>query len=237
MLTADLGRLGVRAGERVLDLGCGGGRHAFEALRRGAAAVALDADAADLKDTATVLRAMGEEGEAPAGAVGVAVNGSGLDLPFPDRCFDRVVAAEVLEHVVPDRRVLAELHRVLRPGGTLAVTVPRWFPELVNWALSDEYHTVPGGHVRIYRRRVLVDRLRRAGFRPVGGHHAHALHAPYWWLRCAVGIGRDDHRLVRAYHRLLVWEITRRPVVMRAAERLLRALLGKSLVLYAVRPR
>ena len=41
---------------------------------------------------------------------------------------------------------------MLKPGGTLAVTVPAWLPEQVCWALSDEYHApfVEGGHVRIY---------------------------------------------------------------------------------------
>ncbi|MFI5427919.1 hypothetical protein [Aeromicrobium sp. UC242_57] len=35
--------------------------------------------------------------------------------------------------------------------------------------------------------------------------HAHALHSPYWWLKCAVGVNREQHPLVRAYHRPLVW--------------------------------
>ena len=88
-------------------------------------------------------------------------------LPFADGAFDRVIAAEVLEHIPDDNRAMAELARVLRPGGTMAVTVPRFGPELVNWALSDEYHDIPGGHVRIYRRSLLIDRLRRAGLRPL----------------------------------------------------------------------
>ena len=53
--------------------------------------------------------------------------------------FDRIVAAEILEHVPADIQALAELVRVLRPGGTIAVTVPRWFPEVVCWKLSREY--------------------------------------------------------------------------------------------------
>ena len=41
---------------------------------------------------------------------------------------------------------------MLKPGGTFAATVPTWFPEKVNWMLSDEYHAPKsvGGHVRIY---------------------------------------------------------------------------------------
>jgi SAM-dependent methyltransferase len=232
LLTVDYRRLGLRAGERLLDLGCGAGRHAYEALRRGARVVALDSSDVEIKDVAVLLAAMIEQGEAPEGGAS-AVNGNALALPFPDAAFDRVIAAEVLEHIPADRSAIGELARVLRPGGTLAVTVPRWGPELVNWALSDAYHGVEGGHIRIYRRSALAGRLDAAGLRVVGAHHAHALHTPYWWLRCAVGVDRDDHPLVRAYHRLLVWDITAASPVTRVPERMLNPLLGKSLVLYA----
>jgi len=236
MLTVDYRRLGLNAGDRVLDMGAGGGRHAFEVARRGAFAVAFDLNAAELKDVLAVWGAMSEAGEIPDGATGAATNGSALDLPFPDASFDRVIASEVLEHVPDDRRAMSELARVLRPGGVLAVTVPRWFPELVNWALDDEYHApaAVGGHVRIYRESALRERLEAAGsLQVVDRHHAHGLHSPYWWLKCAVGVNDADHPLVRAYHRLLVWEITDRPLPLAVAERLLQPVIGKSLVLYA----
>jgi SAM-dependent methyltransferase len=236
VLTVDFGRLAVGPGHRLLDVGCGAGRHACEALRRDALVVAVDTDGTGLKDTASLMAAMVDGGEVPATASGSAVNATALELPFPDRAFDRIIAAEVLEHIGPDEQALQELARVLHPAGTLAVTVPRWFPELLNWALSDEYHRVPGGHLRIYREATLVDRLRRAGLVPVDRHHAHALHTPYWWLRCLVGVGNDRHPLVRAYHQVLVWDITHRPLPLRLAERVLQPLVGKSLVLYAKKP-
>jgi len=238
VLTVDFARLGLEAGDRLLDLGCGGGRHAFEAARRGARVVALDRDGGEVKDTAGMLAAMRQAGEAPAGVLGTAVNGDALALPFADAVFDRVVAAEVLEHVPADGDALAELARVLRPGGTLAVTVPRWFPEQVCWALSSDYHApaLPGGHVRIYRRSQLSTRLRAAGLGVRGSHSAHALHSPYWWLKCAVGVGRDDVRAVRRYHRFLVWDITTGARPVRLLERALNPLIGKSLVVYADKP-
>ena len=79
-------------------------------------------------------------------------------------------------------------------------------------------------------------KLAQAGL-PVGGHHhAHALHSPYWWLKCAVGVHDDDHPLARAYHRLLVWDIMKRPAVDPAGDRALNPLIGKSIVIYADKP-
>ena len=66
MLTVDYDRLGLRAGDRLLDLGCGGGRHAFEALRRGARVIALDRDQDELFDALTIIAAMEEAGPPPA---------------------------------------------------------------------------------------------------------------------------------------------------------------------------
>lgn len=227
MLTVDFRRLGLQPGDRLLDLGCGAGRHAFAAVERGARVTAVDADDTEIKGVAAMLSLLDGEG--------TALVGDALALPFPDGAFDRVIAAEVLEHIPADTAAIAELVRVLRPGGTIAVTVPRWGPELLNWALSDDYHSVEGGHVRIYRRRVLEARLRDAGLRLTGRHHAHALHSPYWWLKCAVGVRNEDHPLVRAYHRLLVWDITSAPAVTRVADRVLNPVLGKSVVLYGAK--
>ena len=236
MLTVDFERFPVAPGDRVLDMGCGGGRHAFALYRRGADVVALDRSAADLVECEAMFTAMREAGEVPAGARARAVRGDAYALPFEDDSFDAVIAAEILEHLPEDERAMAELVRVLRPGGQLAVTVPRWGPEKVCWALSDAYHQVEGGHVRIYRGDELTGRLRQAGLEPEGTGHTHALHAPYWWLKCAVGVDRAEHPLVKAYHALLVWDMMKQPWVTRTAERLLDPVIGKSLVVYLRKP-
>jgi SAM-dependent methyltransferase len=238
MLTVDYDRLGVRAGERVLDLGCGFGRHAYEALRRGADVIACDLALPELVETRRIVAAMRAAGEIPDEVVGTAASADATRLPFADATFDRAIASEVLEHVPDDSAAIAELQRVLRPGGILAVTVPSWLPERLCWALSEDYHApnAVGGHVRIYRRAQLRDQLLTAGLTPLGAHQTHALHAPYWWLRCAVGPDNDTNPAVRAYHRLLAWDIVEAPRVTRLADRLLNPILGKSLVVYARKP-
>jgi hypothetical protein len=137
-----------------------------------------------------------------------------------------------LEHVPHDQAAVAELIRVLKVGGTLAVSVPRWLPERVCWLLSDEYHSNDGGHVRIYRASELRDKIIGGGMELTHRHHAHALHSPFWWLKCAVGVSNAEHPMVAAYHKLLVWDLMRRPTVTRQAEALLNPVIGKSVVIY-----
>jgi ubiquinone/menaquinone biosynthesis C-methylase UbiE len=230
MLTVDFSRFPIGTGDRVLDVGCGGGRHSFEAYRRGAHVVAFDHDLSELGPVYGMFDAMRAEGETPPTAAARAMAGDATKMPFPDGSFDRVIAAEILEHVPRDADAMAEIARVLRPGGLAAITVPAWFPERVCWALSEDYHTNPGGHVRIYTRGELETKLSRAGLTVTGKHHAHALHSSFWWLKC---VASDDNALVSAYHKLLVWDIMRAPVWTRAPERALNPVLGKSLVLYA----
>jgi SAM-dependent methyltransferase len=182
-----------------------------------------------------MVGAMALEGEITQPAVPVTTVADALDLPFPDGHFDRVIAAEILEHLPDDRRAMAEIVRVTAPGGLVAVTVPRRWPERVCWALSDAYHEVDGGHVRIYRASELRSALESLGLEFTDSHHAHALHAPYWWLKCAVGVDRET-AATRAYHRLLVWDMMSRPALTRMAERTLNPVLGKSVVLYFRKP-
>ncbi len=236
MLTVDLDRLRVGAGDHLLDMGCGGGRHAFAALRRGARVVAFDADGGELKQVRDMAAAMVDAGEMPPAGFGLPVQGDALALPFADGAFDRIIAAEVLEHIPDDAAAIAELARVLAPGGRMAVTVPARFPERINWALDERYHDIPGGHVRIYRQRDLEARLVDAGLILRGSHHAHALHSPYWWIRCAGGVENADRLVARTYHEVLVWQIMRNPRVLRWADAALNPVIGKSLVVYVEKP-
>jgi SAM-dependent methyltransferase len=234
VLTVNFAQFPITPGERVLDLGCGGGRHAFELYRRGANVVACDLDGDELAGVQNMFRAMDAAGEPPNGATATVVQGNVLSLPFPDAAFDAVIISEVLEHIPDDEQAMAEIARILRPGGRVAVTVPRWWPEKLNWALSQEYHSVPGGHIRIYKGDQVTSRLAAVGLEPRSGHHhAHALHSPYWWLNCVFG---RESLPSRTYNKLLVWDIMKAPKLTRTTEKLLNPVMGKSLVVYADKP-
>ena len=182
-----------------------------------------------------MFTAMHEAGEAGQGGSASAVAGDATAMPFPDGVIRPGDRRRGTRAHPSDQAAINEVARVLRPGGLAAITVPSWLPERICWRLSDDYHNVPGGHVRIFTRGELETKLERAGLAVGGHHHAHALHSPYWWLKCAVGVHDDDHPLARAYHRLLVWEIMKQPRIMRLADRALNPLIGKSTVIYAAR--
>lgn len=241
MLTIDPERLALPPGSRVLDLGCGDGRHVRITRRMtNVAGIALDIGADEVRKTTAALRELDRLPVAEGGTVRNAgpwgvVRASGYTLPFKDSAFDCVIISEVLEHLPEDDRALGELSRVLRPGGTLAVSVPREGPEAICWLLSRQYRTSPGGHVRIYRRRALRRKIESHGYDIFGTHFAHGLHSPYWWLRCAVGLDKENFWPVRAYHELLVWDLMQRPWITRLLEKVLNPWIGKSVVFYAVK--
>jgi SAM-dependent methyltransferase len=203
--------------------------------------VGIDVGAKEVQDTAEALHEMDQlpaalGGSVPGAGPWISIRGSGYQLPFLTGAFDCVIISEVLEHLEHDAEALEEVSRVLRPGGLLAVSVPREGPETVCWALSSDYPAprAPGGHVRIYQGDSLRRMIEQAGYRIVDSHYAHGLHSPYWWLKCLVGL-ENDAWLVRAYHRLLVWDLMQKPWLTRALESLLNPLIGKSLVLYATK--
>ena len=235
MLTINFDRLKLEEEHMVLDLGCGFGRHAFEVLRRGAEVVACDMALNELHEVRATYAAMAEVGEIKITSGAFTSAGDATRLPFQDETFDRIIASEVLEHIYNDEDALDELFRVLKPQGILAITVPSYFPEKICWWLSDEYHAPieVGGHVRIYKKRELEAKITAAGLVTIDFHRAHALHSPYWWLKCAVGTKNDQNWLVKAYLRFLTWDIVKQPTSTRLVEKILQPVLGKSAIIYA----
>jgi SAM-dependent methyltransferase len=229
MLTVDLARLDVRSGHWLLDAGCGGGRHCFGAQSLGAHVIGLDLDRGALRLAQTGIAQRRADG-APGGGV---LCGDVFRLPFPDGYFDRVICAEVMEHVHDYEGALRELARVLRPGGRMAVTIPTAITEHVYLHLTREYFESPGGHIRIFAPRALATAMGRAGVRVERVGFAHSLHSPYWALRAALGLHDEMPGPTQAYRRFLM-KASLSPIWMRV-ERWLDWIWPKSLVLYGTR--
>ena len=113
MLTIDIDKLGLEPGMRVLDAGCGAGRHICEAFRRrGINVVGIDLKWEDLEKTRGLLCLMSAE----CSGCWLVAQGDVTRLPFRDETFDAVICSEVLEHIPDNRRAVQELIRVLKSG-------------------------------------------------------------------------------------------------------------------------
>lgn len=236
MITMDFKRLGIAPGNRVLDIGCGEGRHTIRACQEsGGVCIGADFEFDNLITTKGKL-------QFHAGLDDLSCRNwalSAMDitaLPFRDNSFDVVICSEVLEHIADDNKAICELIRIVKPGKMLAVSVPRAWPEWICWQLSDEYYNANRGHVRIYNKKEIIEKIRDKGPRYLGCHYAHSIHSPYWWLKCFVGPNRTDSAAVNLYHRLLIWDLMKKPALTTVIDRLLNPVLGKSLVLYFKKP-
>jgi len=153
----------VRAGDRALDLGCGGGEFTAELAHAGATAVGIDVAQAALR------RARARHPEldfriAP-------IDGP---LPLADNTFDLVWASEVIEHVADTARWLAEVRRVLAPRGRLLITTPSHGRLRLTLGGIERFSEPLGDHLHLYTRRSLAETLEEFGFgqvdvRAVGG--------------------------------------------------------------------
>ena len=232
MLTVDFDRLHLRDGDRILDLGCGEGRHVISAYTlKNIASIGVDLSVKDLQTARNRFQAEFEEkGNSRKSLALIAADG--LSLPFADRSFDKIICAEVLEHVPDHVAVIREINRVLKPGGFFVASVPRFYPEWICWKLSRAYHQEAGGHIKIFVASRLQREIEKQGFVFYDRHWAHALHVPYWWLQCLFWSTRESSRLIKAYHQFLVWDLFRKPRLTQTMDRLLNPVLGKSIVLY-----
>jgi len=232
LLTVDLERLDVRAGDLVLDAGCGEGRHCFGCLERGARVVGLDLDLDSMRLASRRLRGRALELE----SLGEMNQGDAFRLPYANDTFDRIICSEVMEHVHDYRAAVGELARVTRPGGKLAITIPTATSEHLYLRMGDDYFESPGGHIRIFKPRQLAEGLARAGLGTVGVGFAHGFHTPYWVLRSIMHLpSADDSALVRIYRKFLI-HITGSKLMDRVEKQVLNRICPKSLILYAEKP-
>ena len=175
--------MGPFRGRRLLDVGCGNGAQTVRMLERFDLVVGLDVVPEHLQELAGFLR---QQPRIQAAAVLY----DGERMPLPDASFDAVMSIETLEHVADEARTLAEIRRVLQPGGTLVLSVPNkwWIFEthgarlpLLPWNRVPFFSWLPEpihsrfARARIYTRRQIVRLVQRAGFEV---HSARYLTAP-----------------------------------------------------------
>lgn len=186
--------LAPTAGRIAIDIGAAGGGNTLELQKLGMFAIPVE---------------YGEVGAEVARDRGLpSVRGDGRRLPLGDRSADVVVAFDVLEHIDDDGAALAEMWRVLRPGGHLFLAVPA---DMRLW--SD--HDLSVGHVRRYSRVGLVSAVQAAGFTLDGVRSWNVLLRPIVAMHRGRSKGSDLHqlnpvlngtlRLIVALERWLPW--------------------------------
>ena len=234
MNTIKYRKLKLEAGQLLLDMGCGEGRHSIGALLETPAnVIGIDLSFEDLITAKSRLNDFDLSGHDTFCTFGV---GNIKNIPIENASLDAVMCSEVLEHVDSPKESIQELVRVLKPGGVMALSVPRYLPELICWKLSKEYSKTPGGHVRIFKHSQLRDLAENNGLQYQSFHWAHGLHSPYWWLQCLFWNTRETSYVIKLYHKLLVWDLMKKPLFTRLLEMILQPLIGKSLVMYFRKP-
>ena len=227
--------LDVRQEHRVLDLGCGTGRHVLELAKGQGSILGADLSRDDLRRARYLLEIMRRRGE--VGARVHWLQTAGERLPFADESFDRVLCTETLEHVDDDSVLARELVRVLKPGGILAVSVPDEYSEKIFWKLSPNYRSQVGGHVRIYERQEIVALLRGSGLEPYAVRYRHSLETVYWLGHVAFWSewGKQGP-ITGAFRRALDSTRARRSRIVTLLDDIGNRILPKSIVVYSRKP-
>lgn len=162
---------GVRPGGNVLDVGCGRGVMLRAALDLGYSAhgVEISEEAAAGVDSRAQIRIAADLAEAG----------------YETNSMDAVVLWHVLEHLPQPGRTLAEIRRILKPGGRLVLAVPNYASWQSRWAVADWFHLDLPRHLYHFSPDTLSLLLHRYGFAKQSYRHFAALQNPFGWLQSA----------------------------------------------------
>ncbi|GAB7047837.1 class I SAM-dependent methyltransferase [Catenuloplanes indicus] len=144
LLARELRRLHAHPGREAVEIGAAGGGNCLVMRDFGYQVLATEF----LPEGVEIARARGLD----------AIQADARDLPLESATRDLLVAFDVLEHIEEDARAAAEIHRVLRPGGSALIAVPA---DMRLWSVFDEL----SGHVRRYDRAGLTALISGAGLR------------------------------------------------------------------------
>ncbi len=167
--------LNPRVTDKVLDVGCASGRQIFRLAKRIGEGYGVD--------IAESFIAEAQRSTVTQGLTNVHFAVAVIEtLPYSDEQFDKIICGEVLEHVFDKDKALVELHRVLKPGGTLIITVPNlnadgtWWGRLLRLLgfrsftpmdvfSQDELHKHGDSHVREFSKKTMTEWLESRVFR------------------------------------------------------------------------
>lgn len=163
--------LDLKKGDKIIDVGCGDGFYLYILSHLPIKTNLLGYD----YDKIVLANAKKNLGPKKIRLV----NGSATKIPFKNDSFDKAIMTEVLEHIDDDKKALFEVNRILKPGGTLLLTVPNFnFPFLwdpINWILQNIFGTHISGtgffagiwarHLRLYKKASLIKKIQKAGFK------------------------------------------------------------------------
>ena len=234
MITVEPDLLGIKDGDITLDAGCGNGRHSWEVCNKNhSQIIAFDIDTVCVKKNKYMLDSLREQKGIEGNYHLLIANVT--KLPFKDGAFNKIICSEVLEHIPEDKSAVEELIRVLNKDGAIGISVPHYLAESICWKLSKDYYGFPGGHIRKYKTRELLDLVKGAGLSVYTIRHKHAFHSFYWVLRCIFGVKKEDATIPFLYNRFLEWDLRTNHRFFRWVDDILNHLWPKSVAIYARR--
>ena len=228
--------LDIAPTDRVIDLGCGTGRHVLELSKIPADIIGADISRTDIRAGRYLLEIMRRRDEVKARVHWLQT--AGERLPFKDGAFDRVICTETLEHVDDEHVLARELARVLKPGGILAdQRARRVLREGVLEALEELPHARrrPRPHLRPQRDRAPDAHLRAGAVRRALPPLARdgVLAEPHRVLE-RLGQAGADHQRLPPHPRLAAR--ARSPSIVTALDDIGNRILPKSIVVYSRKP-
>ena len=143
----------------VLEVGCGDASFTKELVKYSPAVTAIDISSAQI-----------EENKSRFSGITFLQHDVALQFPFADNTFSAIWCSEVLEHLFDPAFALREMHRVMKPGGRLLVTVPYhgWFKNVLIAMFKYDEHFVPSNpHIRFYTKNTLGKLAAQAGFESI----------------------------------------------------------------------
>ena len=98
--------------------------------------------------------------------------------------------------------------------------------------INGAYKNQPGGHLRIFNQKSLIEEIKISGFNFLSSEKFHSIHSPYWWLRCLFWKSQDSNFFVNKYKKLLEKHILEKPKLLDSIDKFLNPIMGKSFAMY-----